>query len=104
MARRDPVGLVAPHPDDPRGAWFAPAPSIRILCYSDDSDVTLDRRSPYGVGLMRELMRLRRPFFAEIEVDVRSRHVPQDGAQPLTRQVLAGYDELWVFGLRLQST
>jgi hypothetical protein len=104
MARRTPLGLAVPHPDDPRMPWYAPAPSVRILCYSDDTDVALDPDNPYGIGLMRDLAARRRPFFAQIEFEVLHRHAPSHGAAPLTAEVLAGYDELWVFGLRLQRS
>jgi hypothetical protein len=84
--------------------------TIKVLIYTDYNDpeepshnITLEPSDPFvsdfGLSMMHDLiLRNRRPF-TDIQFDLVNRNIPTHASQRLTPELLADYDELWVFGL-----
>jgi hypothetical protein len=67
-----------------------------VCCYTDDADVNLTRNSAYGLNLMRDLAQGAAPFFADLNFTMIHRGTPPRIF--LTREFLADFDELWLYG------
>jgi hypothetical protein len=88
---------------------------IRVLLYTDRfykdnpaGNFTLDfddpTTAPLGLNVMRDLIEKDRFRFMEVKFDLINRNDPNHSAQKLRPELLANYDELWVFGYYMAST
>lgn len=94
------VGAVAkPGAGDRRAGWYADKPVLRVLLYSDAPAVQLDNITPFGVGILRDLMEKNAPFHTDIKVDLVQRHGTGHAGNKLTAELLGKYDQIWFFGL-----
>lgn len=94
--------LVAEH--HPLWRLFCPRPTVRILFYTDDFSVAFDDASDFGVSLLRDLIVDHSPFYATFQIDLLNRHQTGHASKPLTASVLAGYDQVWFFGVGQANT
>jgi hypothetical protein len=89
-----------PQKDHPRFHWFCPKPTVRILFYTDDPAVQLNNVSGFGVGMLRDLIIAENPFYADFDIDLVNRHAGGHAGDKVTPALLAGYDQVWFFGVR----
>jgi len=98
-----------PHPDlhdapilthkDPLWPLFCPKPTVKILCYTDDTGVQMDRSTAFGLGILKDWLQSANPFYANFQLDLLNRHDGGHAHNKLTAALLGGYDQVWFFGV-----
>ncbi|HZA83704.1 MAG TPA: hypothetical protein VFC13_19925 [Actinomycetes bacterium] len=102
-----PGGVPIPQPGDPRFPWFCRRPTVRILFYTDDNNVNLDPdvdANEFGVRILRDLLVGDVSDIAKFEITLLNRHNGGQAQQKLTSTLLADFDQVWFFGVRLADS
>jgi hypothetical protein len=79
---------------------FCRRPTVRILFYTDRSDVAFNNASAFGVNRLRDLILDRNTFYVHFEIDLVNRHEGGHAANKLTSALLTNYDQVWFFGVQ----
>ncbi|MCK2243831.1 MULTISPECIES: hypothetical protein [unclassified Crossiella] len=92
--------MTQPEPGDRLAGLYAAKPVLRILAYTDQADtVQLNNVAGFGVGILRDLLEKNAPFHTDIRFDLVQRHGKGYASDRLTPELLAGYDQIWFFGI-----
>jgi hypothetical protein len=83
---------------------FCVKPTVRILFYTDSSQVQMNTTSDFGVGMLRDLIVNNNPFYVNFQIDLLNRHAGGHAMNKLTPALLATYDQVWFFGILQANT
>lgn len=78
--------------------------TLRILFYTDKSEISLDPTDTWSVADVKKFIEFKIGSLVRVEVQMLNRHIDQAtgqqvyGANLITRKLLADYDEIWMFG------
>jgi hypothetical protein len=78
--------------------------TIRILFYTDKSDITLNPSDIWSVADVKKFIEFKIGKLVQVRVQLLNRHIDQVtgqevyGVNLLTRKLLDDYDEIWIFG------
>ena len=78
---------------------FCARPTVRILFYTDSASVAFNPAADFGVDRLRDLIRSHNTFYVNFEIDLLNRHAGGHAANKLTPALLAGYQQVWFFGV-----
>lgn len=76
-------------------------PTIDILLYTDDSEVTDEVTAQWGLGLMLQHINARPPAFGKICIELVNRNPDEQhpAQNRLYRERISKYDQIWFFGV-----
>jgi hypothetical protein len=82
---------------------------VRILFYTDHDSVNLDDDvnnfvNEFGLRILKDLLVNHVSNIAKFEITLLNRHHGGQASQKLTAALLAGFDQVWFFGIQLANT